>query len=291
MLIAGSLTDTYILLMKTRLLCLDIDGTITSGKFSIPERNKIAIQTAIDQGIHVLFSTGRGYSYTKPILEQFTGTFYAALQNGTALYKEPSGTLLNNWDFQREDGLKIINWLLSHGTVNLMAVTGKEDNDHLYFLKGEDYGKYFNRIISSYPKRAVGLKNATDFKKLNIRVIAVIDKKPIIADLSNRITAEYPSFSILPINDPWDTNCSWLNILSLGASKATALKYLSDKLEIPKQEIAAAGNDLNDLEMLRYAGKAVRVGDEKCMLNDGFKKIADPSDEGIADWLERFILN
>jgi hydroxymethylpyrimidine pyrophosphatase-like HAD family hydrolase len=45
----------------------------------------------------------------------------------------------------------------------------------------------------------------------------------------------------------------------IGASKGSALAWLSNHLNIDRSQVLAIGNDLNDLEMLEWSGFALAV--------------------------------
>ncbi|MCK4908053.1 MAG: HAD family phosphatase [Spirochaetes bacterium] len=276
--------------MKPKLICLDIDGTITSDKFSIPKQNKKAIQQIINNGIRILFATGRSYSYSEPIFNQFSGNFFSSLQNGTSLYSEPDGNALKDTCLPLEIALKLAQWLTNQGQRNIMLVTGREDGDKTYYIEGMDYNEYFYKIISSYPERRNGLNDFAAIKNdLNIRVVGAVDKTSNIRLLINSAVKEFPDLAVMSIYDPFNPAYSWLNILPKGASKGQMLQHLAEKLGFSHKEIAAAGNDTNDIEMLDYAGNSAVVRGEINIKGKNYTEIASPEEGGISDWLLSFI--
>ena len=82
-----------------------------------------------------------------------------------------------------------------------------------------------------------------------------------------------------------------LTILCCVATKANAAKYLSDYFSVPLVNVAAFGDDYNDVEMLRECGVGVAVANSI----DEVKAIADYvcgdcDEDGVARWLEENVL-
>jgi hypothetical protein len=71
------------------------------------------------------------------------------------------------------------------------------------------------------------------------------------------------------------------------ATKAKAVAALARHWGIAQSETVAFGDDLNDIDMLSYAGTGVAMGNAKavsdfiCLRNE---------DDGAADWIERNLL-
>jgi len=82
-----------------------------------------------------------------------------------------------------------------------------------------------------------------------------------------------------------------LMIMHREATKAKAVAALAATWGIAQHDIAAFGDDLNDLDMLQYAGKGIAMGNA----SDAVKAAADTScdtndNNGVAQWLEENIL-
>ena len=80
-------------------------------------------------------------------------------------------------------------------------------------------------------------------------------------------------------------------IMHKDATKAKAVSALADFWGIKQSEIAAFGDDLNDMDMLSFAGVSVAIGNAI----DKVKNIAnyvclDNDSDGVAKWLEENVL-
>ncbi|CRH85865.1 Phosphatase YidA [Chlamydia trachomatis] len=81
-------------------------------------------------------------------------------------------------------------------------------------------------------------------------------------------------------------------VLPLGVSKASALKKLAKLLNIDPSEIMAMGDANNDIEMLKFAGLSIAMGNA----DDHIKALADATtasnnDNGVAQTIHQYILN
>ena len=54
---------------------------------------------------------------------------------------------------------------------------------------------------------------------------------------------------------------AWLDIAPEGVDKATALTTVAADLGVPRERVLAFGDGRNDIEMLRWAGRGVAIGD------------------------------
>ena len=60
-----------------KMIALDLDGTCLNSAGDVSERTAKAIETAAEQGIHVVISTGRDYSSLPPAMKDVKGIEYA----------------------------------------------------------------------------------------------------------------------------------------------------------------------------------------------------------------------
>ena len=78
--------------------------------------------------------------------------------------------------------------------------------------------------------------------------------------------------------------------LPKGANKGVALKKLAEKLNIPREEVMAIGDGNNDIEMLKFAGVGVAMGNGTKMAKDAANYITDTNENnGVAKAIEKFL--
>ena len=83
----------------------------------------------------------------------------------------------------------------------------------------------------------------------------------------------------------------WYKLSKKGATKEKAIEALCNHLKISPAQIAAFGDDFNDIGMLKLCGKGIamknaipevqKIADEVCKSNEA---------DGVADWIKENIL-
>jgi hypothetical protein len=83
-----------------------------------------------------------------------------------------------------------------------------------------------------------------------------------------------------------------VDIVHPEVSKATGVAAVVAELGITREEVMACGDNLNDLEMLNFAGTAVVMGNAEARLREipGAYVTASNDDDGVALAIERFVL-
>jgi hydroxymethylpyrimidine pyrophosphatase-like HAD family hydrolase len=83
-----------------------------------------------------------------------------------------------------------------------------------------------------------------------------------------------------------------LDIVNPKASKGVGVAAAAAELGVSREEVMAVGDNLNDLEMLHYAGTGVVMQNAEASLHEieGFHATGTNDEDGVALAVERFIL-
>jgi Cof subfamily protein (haloacid dehalogenase superfamily) len=83
---------------------------------------------------------------------------------------------------------------------------------------------------------------------------------------------------------------NFLEISDAAVNKGAALAFLAEKHGIPRSDVMAIGDSLNDLEMIRYAGIGVAMGNARPELIKEADYVTGTNEEdGVAQAIEKFI--
>lgn len=97
------------------------------------------------------------------------------------------------------------------------------------------------------------------------------------------IAAEFPSCECLSF-----TGEIWRRFAAVGADKVSALKKISERLGISAESIAAFGDDCNDIEMLKYCGLGIAMGNAIEEAKQAAGVICGTNDsDGLAEFIEQ----
>jgi len=263
---------------RIKLLAIDLDGTLLASDKRISQQNRAAIQVARQGGIRVVLASGRIGPSMLPFatelgLEQGpmicgNGTI-VNLSQANPLYRLhlPSETLTAISDYAWQAGL------------HLNIYTPEE----LYFLRNTPWGDlYRSRVETVVPK----LMNRGDVPADCVKVLVVADPTEVqlhrerilelLADHAIRATESEPEY---------------LEFMDNTATKGYGLAQLSSHLQIDREEIAAIGDYLNDVEMLEFAGISAAVENAHPTAKNTANFVVSSNDHhGVSEFIHQIVL-
>jgi YrbI family 3-deoxy-D-manno-octulosonate 8-phosphate phosphatase len=83
------------------------------------------------------------------------------------------------------------------------------------------------------------------------------------------------------------------DVMKEGISKAHALQKLSENLNIKQKEIAAIGDQFNDIDLIEYAGLGIAVANAEAALKDkaDYVTVSDNNQDAVAEAIENCLMN
>lgn len=269
--------------MKYRLICLDIDGTLINSKYEIGERTKRALQLAQAQGYIVTLVTGRRFLSTVKYSRELELDLPIICNNGGLIAASNTGKPFHICTIPGEHAQRIFS-VWTEYEVPVFA--------YRHTLTPPD-------IYSQNPGDHSRIKSYLDREGENIRVVPDIRTaftwEPLkIITYGHRHTEKcYYETRELYRNAPLHSfltdyeGVAYLEIYPQQATKANGLRWLCNYYGINREQIIAFGDNLNDLDMLEWAGLGVAMGNAlpevKAMAD---KVTADRDEDGIAQTLE-----
>ena len=260
--------------MTRKLVALDVDGTILHYDGSIADRVRDAIRAVVEAGHVVVLATGRSIVTTMPVAELLGLTRgHAVCSNGAVTLRldpdEPGGYRIDDEiTFDPRPVLELLRGAWHDGVI-AVEILGRGYKVSAPFPNNELFGR-----------------------------VQVVDWEELGDEPTTRVTFRSPSasaeeFAVLAeglglhgVNYAVGYT-AWLDINPDGVSKASALEQVRAKLDIPVADVVAVGDHFNDLEMLRWAGRGVAMGQGPLPVQDVADAVTGTvEDDGLADVLE-----
>ncbi|MDO5682585.1 MAG: HAD family hydrolase [Propionibacteriaceae bacterium] len=246
---------------QPRLVALDIDGTLVDHLGHMPDAVYDAVQRVLAADTHVVLSTGRGWHGTKPIFDQLDlPPGYAVSSNGAVVVTYPPSQVIREVTFDPTDVLDKVQQFAPQALVATEEVgIGYRVSD--MFPDGDLHG-----LITKVTPEELRSKPVT-------RVV-VRDPNSSVPDflaLAQQLGLHGVSYFI--------GYTAWLDIAPEGVHKATGLGEVCARLGVDRRDVLALGDGRNDIEMLRWAGRGVAIGDAP----DEVKAAADAVTAHFAD--------
>ncbi len=270
--------------MKKKMVALDIDGTLVDKEGKLTPRTAKAISGIKDMGVNVVLATGRRYFSCRELINELAITLPVVTHNGALVLSScgqevfQSRPLDAGWlpgVLAEMEEQQIDHYLHSLDNIWLYREPRMEwGAKHLE--KNKDFVEWFE--FSSFPNRPFH------------RVMAVGSKEQISGFLQEstesingscryiHFTSEYHEMDILEFLHPQ-------------ANKASGLKFIAENLGVKPDEILAVGDETNDIEMIKWAGLGVAMGNALPGLKEEADLVCGNNDEdGLAELLEKIYL-
>ena len=267
-------------MMNCRLLLFDLDGTLLRSDKTISPRTLRALEACRERGLLIGISTNRAENRIKPYAEVLRPE--VAISNGGALVRY-AGDVVFRAEFTPAETRSILD-LIHH-------ICGK---DAEITVDGEDF-HYWN-FKPDPGSGDSGLSDRTYFDSSQytgaaLRITASVTDATYAALKMCVVTSDetWPALkSSLPYCDCQRfTGEDWCKITRRDATKENALLRLCEASGISLEEIAAFGDDLPDMGMLRLCGTGVAMGNAVPEVKAAADVVIGSNDEdGIAAWLE-----
>jgi hydroxymethylpyrimidine pyrophosphatase-like HAD family hydrolase len=262
---------------NTRLVALDIDGTVLDHDSRLSDPVRDAVQAVVDSGRHVVIATGRSLVATLPVLDQLgLLTGYAVTSNGAVTVRlDPAlDEGYEPIDVVTFDPTPALNLLREHLPMAVYAV--------------EDFGMGF-RLTGPFPDgELIGRLTVVPFEQLlGGPATRVVVRSPEhtpedFLALVERLGLHGASYAV-----GWT---AWLDIAPDGVSKAHGLSLVAAALGVEASQALAVGDGRNDVEMFGWAGRSVAMGqappDVKAVADE---ECGDVLADGLADVLRALV--
>jgi Cof subfamily protein (haloacid dehalogenase superfamily) len=271
-----------------RLLALDIDGTILDSNGDVPEANRDAIARAIDAGVEVVLATGRRYDFARAVIEQLPAPLTLILSNG-ALVKTSEGETVMR-DLLPRDVARAV----------LVRVPQHRASAAVVFDRPRDGQVVFESIDWHHPRHARFFATNRPFLSEVSPLEACLTEDPIqvmftggcveMRALFGALHEDARDFS-LALTEYEHRDFSLVDVVRAGCSKGSALTAWSARRGFVRNEVMAMGDNLNDLQMLEFAGTPVLMGNALAELKArGWAVTASNDEAGVARAIETYIL-
>ncbi len=314
--------------MSVKMIAVDVDGTLLGPDGRVSGRNVAAIKAAERAGVHVVVATGRRHCYAMKVLRELGMREESALisSNGTVTRTIGEARLLDRTLLPVETA----RWLCGHVEEfrNALVLTFDKVGPDGEDKRGALVVEHLEELHASIGK----WMTANEPYTAHVRPLemALESESPIQMMLCGTIERmrraearllEHPGVSAVGVTplrrsdvrrEGWNGSEEWpvgadaalhrteyperdlsiVDILPAGCSKGAALLRLAEQGGVGVEEIAAIGDNWNDVSMLEVAGTGVLMGnapdDLKGMaVEKGWRVGLRHDEDGVAEALER----
>ncbi|XID95801.1 Cof-type HAD-IIB family hydrolase [Paenibacillaceae bacterium WGS1546] len=241
-----------------KLLALDLDGTLLNERSEVSETNAEWIRRAIEAGVTVCASTGRGFPSALPIVERLGLESPMITVNGGEIWAKPH-TLHRR------------TLLAAELVMKLHAIA--ERYPDVWFWAYSTEGLYNKELWA-------GDTSALHWLKFGYYT----EDLPIL----RRILTEIREWDELEISNSSPYN---IEINPRGVSKATGLAEVCRLLGCDMSEVVSVGDSLNDIAAIRASGLGVAMGNAQEEVKRAANVVTGTNNEdGVAQAIQHYVL-
>jgi hydroxymethylpyrimidine pyrophosphatase-like HAD family hydrolase len=241
----------------------------------------------VDDQWQVAFLTGRIFSFANLILKNFNFPYIVAVQNGADILQMPEKKILYR-SYLSSEIVPQIEEVYKGEKEDFIIYAGIEQGDFCYYRPDR-----FSKKVLEYLKVLESLSakwEISDFKFAKgtaFPLIKTFGEKAVMKKLFE-LLSQNRSLEVSMIRDPIDPNL-YLNLITdHTVSKGSTLRWIKEYLKSPI--VIGAGDDLNDVKMLKEADLAIAIETAPKEILELADIIAKPADQlGIIRAVEEAI--
>ncbi|MBY0116763.1 Cof-type HAD-IIB family hydrolase [Paenibacillus sp. FSL L8-0435] len=286
-----------------RLLALDLDGTMLNPDKMITPKTRSSIQQLISAEVNVTIASGRFPASVWSHAKEVSMNFPLVALNGAVTVDPLTGQLLDGVALKIEDMLFMLdiiqqeeayihfygynvlyvqeindinrNWAINN-RVNRPELDSFEERDELDAIEADlirfvEVGKDFRTFVNQMP--------------------GMLFKAAVICTDHDSRENLFRTLEESGLFQCTRTGSLRFDVNSAGVSKRGALERLCHAHQIEREQVAAAGDYDNDLDMLQWAGLGIAMGNAELHVKEIANVVtASNAEDGVAQAIHTFLL-
>lgn len=282
-----------------KLFATDLDGTLLNSNHEVSKENIEALKLAQQEGVEIAIATGRTYSDAIHICKKANINAHIISNNGALVFSK-EGKKLKSSTIDKESLEYVLNWLYENEYFFEICT---DKNLFLPYDTKTILEKDFKIAKANDPSLPINIVSDMTSLIFSQEGIKLINCKDDIlnSDLDfcsitavsfdkNRLQYgrdRYSKYKNLSMVVSSEYNFEMIN---KNASKGNSLEYLANYLGIPLKDVAAIGDNYNDISMFRKVGISVAMGNAKDDIKTICSHVSVSNDlNGVAHFIHKFM--
>lgn len=258
--------------MKYSLVVLDLDGTLLNDDHKISEKNKDAILHLKKHDVQFMLASGRPHASILPYARELDLELPIISLNGAMVKSPSSDEVYVSSSIPTKEVAKI----LSHA----------KKSDFLVSLYSEDKIFTYEDELLNLHSSLEGLKaeKIDEFPEgQQINKILMVNDPEKVSQTMEQLELDYKNQLYITSSEP-----EFLEVMNRNVSKGIALIHVLKKLKRTNEEVAAFGNNYNDVSMFVVAGLSVVMDNSPPQVKEEANYVTKSNTEhGVAYALKR----
>lgn len=264
----------------------DLDGTLFRTDQTISDKDRKALFMLGEEGVVRVAATGRSVFSLQRALTEKLPVDYLIFSTGTGIasWPEPLGNILRSKNMDAASTEYAAEFLESLGVDYMIHKPIPENHRFGYRLKNSGNTDFLTRL-DYYNRFCRPVNGSMRFRSSQLLVIVPDSRGDAILET---IRNGLKGFSVIRATSPFDGRTLWIEIFPPDTSKSDAAAWLAGYLEIGQENTVAVGNDYNDEDLLKWAGRGFIVENAPEDLKRSFFNIPSNMENGVSEAVRIF---
>ncbi len=256
-------------------IALDIDGTITEDKYSIPVPVVTYLKSLTADGWKIVFATGRSYKFAMVALSSLDFPYFLLPQNGSVVLKMPEVRVIEkNYIDVKE--LTYAEGAVDQLDCDCLVYAGFEAGDSGFYRPSRFSPKgqaYIDELQRREKERWTQLETFNECELFQFPLLKYFGSREQMEAIESKLSSR---FHVTKIKDPFYPDGQLLLVTAKHASKGLSLSRLIER-EGRGAKVIAAGDDNNDLSLFDHADVKIAMPHAPKILLENANIIAPPT--------------
>jgi len=262
---------------RPKLVAIDLDGTLLARDKTVSPRNRAAVAGLVASGVRVVICTGRPPRTARVFAEQLELTDLAIVYNGGAVYTFAENRALARFDFPGVVAREAVRKVRAAHP----GVTCGLESEYGWFVDADRYDIVRQGAVP-YETEPDGVGDTLTFIREGVTKLLFWHPTEPPEVLNEALAG-------LPVHGTWSMP-GLLEVVGPEVNKRAALERVAADMGLTAEDVAAFGDQHNDLEMLSWAGFGVAMGNADARVQKVAAWVAaDADDDGVAEVIERWL--
>jgi Cof subfamily protein (haloacid dehalogenase superfamily) len=260
------------------LVLADVDGTLVTKAKALTPRAIKAIEELHDRGVIFAITSGRPPRGMRMLVHPLEMRGPMAAFNGGVIVM-PNMTIVDERAIPADAVPSIIEAIRAHGL-------------YAWIYRGADWyvtdphAPHAARESSTVQFEPTVVTDYDDYFDRVVKIVGVSDDHDLVAQCEAAVQQEFGTHVSAARSQP-----HYLDVTHPSANKGVVVERLSYFYEIPREQIATLGDQLNDVLMFQRSGLSIAMGNASADVQRQATYVtASNEDEGFSRAIEGFIL-
>tara|TARA_B100000029_G_scaffold198492_1_gene196712 strand:- start:164376 stop:165203 length:828 start_codon:yes stop_codon:yes gene_type:complete len=275
--------------MPYDIIAIDIDGTLLTSDRNISERTLRAVRDAELAGKNLVLCTGRSFNSGRATAEKLPASTTLVFHSGALILDSLSGPILRTINMKQQLASELVT-LIKHLGHDPLVYESVPASRYIWYEQPRSKNDWRERYLISNKNNAREVENLEHFLD-NPAQIIVAGEASAMNDLKIKLEDYKDNISIIFSLSTLADNYWCVEILPSNVTKANALAFLCKYYCTDSSKLISIGDNFNDLDMIKFAGLGVAMGNAPKAVQKEANLIAPTNNcDGVAYIIENYLL-